>query len=368
MRFELKRQPSGPLAVRDREFGETMHPGGGPWAEANGLYVAGAGLPTLLTGTPNPAAAGPLVVFDVGLGAGANALAAIARREELARRGGSPRPLAVISFEADPEALRFALAHAGQLGYLLGHEAKVEALLRDGRWEEPEALIWEVRWGDFPRLIGEEPQRADAIFFDPFSPRVNPDMWSVPTLEATYRCRRPGAATRLFTYSTALGVRAALLLAGFFVGAGGIVTHVFGRVRDRRGRPIAGARIEIWQVDALGRYIHSGDARRGPRDTNFQGFGRAVSEADGGYRFRTIKPVPYPGRTPHIHFAVRAGNFRRLITQMYIAGEPLNETDMLLRRVRDPAERRALIVPLTPVPAIEADALGGRFDIVLADG
>ncbi len=150
--------------------------------------------------------------------------------------------------------------------------------------------------------------------------------------------------------------------------AGGIVTHVFGRVRDRRGQPIAGARIEIWQVDALGRYIHSGDAPRGPRDTNFQGFGRALSGADGGYRFRTIKPVPYPGRTPHIHFAVQAGNFRRLITQMYIAGEPLNATDMLLRRVRDPARRRALIVPLQPVPAIEANALGGRFDIVLADG
>ena len=148
----------------------------------------------------------------------------------------------------------------------------------------------------------------------------------------------------------------------------GIVTHVFGRVRDRRGQPIAGARIEIWQCDALGRYIHSGDARRGPRDSNFQGFGRAVSEADGGYRFRTIKPVPYPGRTPHIHFAVQAGNFRRLITQMYIEGEPLNQIDMLLRRVRDPARRRALIVPLAPVPAIEADALGGRFDIVLADG
>ena len=220
MRFELKRQPSGALAVRDREFGETMHPGGGPWAEANGLYVAGSGLPALLTGPPSSAAAGPLVLFDVGLGAAANALAAIACREELARRGGSPRPLAVISFEADPEPLRFALAHAGQLGYLLGHEPKVEALLRDGRWEEPEALVWEVRWGDFPRLIGEEPQRADAIFFDPFSPRVNPDMWSVPTLEAAYRCRRPGAATRLLTYSTALGVRAALLLAGFFVGEG----------------------------------------------------------------------------------------------------------------------------------------------------
>ncbi len=150
--------------------------------------------------------------------------------------------------------------------------------------------------------------------------------------------------------------------------AGGIVTHVFGRVRDRRGQPIAGARIEIWQCDALGRYIHSGDAARGPRDVSFQGFGRTVSEADGGYRFRTIKPVPYPGRTPHIHFAVQAGDFRRLITQMYIEGEPLNQVDMLLRRVRDPDARRALIVPLRPVPAIESDALGGRFDIVLADG
>ena len=122
MRFELKRQRSGVLAVRHRELGETMHPGGGPWAEANGLYVAGSGLPALLTGTGEAARAGPLVVFDVGLGAAANALAAIACREEAARRSGSPRQLRVISFEADPEPLRFALAHAGQLGYLLGHE------------------------------------------------------------------------------------------------------------------------------------------------------------------------------------------------------------------------------------------------------
>ncbi len=148
--------------------------------------------------------------------------------------------------------------------------------------------------------------------------------------------------------------------------AGGIITHVFGRVRKQRGEPIRDARIEIWQVDARGRYIHTGDAGRGPSDANFQGYGQTVTEADGGYRFRTVKPVPYPGRTPHIHFAIRARDFRPLITQMYIEGEPLNASDMLLRRVRDPAMRRALIVPLVAMPALEAGALGGRFDIVLA--
>jgi protocatechuate 3,4-dioxygenase, beta subunit len=148
--------------------------------------------------------------------------------------------------------------------------------------------------------------------------------------------------------------------------ARGIVTQIAGRVLDRSGRAVSGARVEIWQCDANGRYHHVHDGRTDPpRDENFQGFGQTVTDATGGYRFLTIRPVPYPGRTPHIHFAVSGRDFRRFITQMYVAGEPGNERDWLLLAVRDPAARARLIVPLQPAPEIGPGALAGSFDIVL---
>ena len=150
--------------------------------------------------------------------------------------------------------------------------------------------------------------------------------------------------------------------------AAGMVTHVFGRVLTEDGRPMRGARVEIWQCDAFGRYHHPREPR-GDADPNFQGYGHMALGADGAYRFRTIRPVPYPGRTPHIHFAVSGPGMRRLTTQMYVAGEPGNARDGILNAVRDPAQRAALIVPLVPAPdldpGLEAGALAGRFDIVL---
>lgn len=147
--------------------------------------------------------------------------------------------------------------------------------------------------------------------------------------------------------------------------AKGIVTHIVGRVSDERGRAIAGARVEIWQCNAFGRYHHPRDRRNVPVDENFQGYGRSTTGDDGLYRFRTIKPVPYPGRTPHIHFAVSGAGIEGLVTQMYVAGEPLNARDALLNSVRDPDARARLIVALEPVPGAR-DELSGRFDLVLA--
>jgi protocatechuate 3,4-dioxygenase beta subunit len=95
----------------------------------------------------------------------------------------------------------------------------------------------------------------------------------------------------------------------------GVVTHVMGRVVDTDGRPLSGATVEIWQCDAHGRYLHPADTGDQPRDSAFQGYGRVSSGPDGAYHFRTIRPVAYPGRTPHIHFAVSAPGRRRLITQ-----------------------------------------------------
>ncbi len=142
-------------------------------------------------------------------------------------------------------------------------------------------------------------------------------------------------------------------------------THIFGQVRFPDGTPVEDAAVEIWQCDSYGRYIHSRDASRGRRDKNFQGFGRAIADNEGRYRFRTIRPVAYPGRTPHIHFLIRKDNIDRLVTQMYVEGEAQNRRDGLLNRVSDPLLRKALIVPLTPSPELGENALSGRFDITV---
>lgn len=102
-----------------------------------------------------------------------------------------------------------------------------------------------------------------------------------------------------------------------------------------------------------------------PRDEDFQGYGTTTTGPTGGYQFLTIRPVPYPGRTPHIHFAVSGHGFERFITQMYVAGEPRNEADPVLMGVRDPAARGRLIVALRPSPDVAPAGLAGAFDIVI---
>ena len=114
--------------------------------------------------------------------------------------------------------------------------------------------------------------------------------------------------------------------------AGGEIIEITGRVMDRSENPIAGARVEIWQVDTNGRYLHTGDDQATARDPAFQGFGHDITGPDGSYRFRTIKPVSYPGRTPHIHVKVFTDD-RELTTQFYIAGHPENSKDGLYRRI-----------------------------------
>src|SRR5438876_3634532 len=108
----------------------------------------------------------------------------------------------------------------------------------------------------------------------------------------------------------------------------GEVTHLTGRVLGVSGEPIRDAVVEIWQVDNKGVYLHSADSGRRQRDTNFQGFGRFETSSKGEYRFRTIKPVTYPGRTPHIHVKVKKGDRELLTTQIFISGHAQNKTDM----------------------------------------
>ena len=153
-------------------------------------------------------------------------------------------------------------------------------------------------------------------------------------------------------------------VAGRTDSAQGVLLDVMGQLRDERGRPLARTQIEIWQVNAFGRYHHRYEDQDKPWDPAFQGYGRTLTDAEGNYRFRTIRPVAYPGRAPHIHFALSDRRFSTFYTQMYVAGAPENDRDFLLNSVRDPRARRSLIVNLEPSPA-EGSELLGRFDIVL---
>ncbi len=150
-------------------------------------------------------------------------------------------------------------------------------------------------------------------------------------------------------------------VAGRDAPAEGTSADVAGRIVDPSGAPIDSARVEIWQCDANGRYHHP-RGRDAGRDPNFQGFGACTTDADGRYRFRTIRPVPYPGRTPHIHFRVVAPELPELVTQMYIAGHPLNADDPIFRSAG--AARRRLAVAFEPVDAGDAEHRA-RFDLVL---
>lgn len=128
--------------------------------------------------------------------------------------------------------------------------------------------------------------------------------------------------------------------------------------------PVRGSRSGNATQTAATHYVRDSSANV-PLDDDFQGYGQSVSDETGGYRFRTIRPVPYPGRTPHIYFAVSVLGLARFTTQMYVAGEPLNEHDGVLMGVRDPAARARLIVPFRPASESEPNALAGTFDIVL---
>ena len=148
-------------------------------------------------------------------------------------------------------------------------------------------------------------------------------------------------------------------IAGHGARAEGMVLDLTGRVVDRAGRPRAGARVEIWQCDARGYYHHVGGPEAS-RDPEFQGFGAVTTDAEGRYAFRTIKPVPYPGRTPHIHFTIAENGRRRLTSQMFVEGDARNARDGLYRSLGD--EARLVTMKLEPA----GDAVRAALDIVLA--
>ena len=156
-----------------------------------------------------------------------------------------------------------------------------------------------------------------------------------------------------------------LILNDSLTPAVGIVTYLSGTVSDKNGSPIPNALMEIWQVDSHGVYLHSRGGSRSKRDSNFQGYGRFLTDSKGRYSFRTLKPSPYSGRTPHIHFAVSSKGKRLLTTQCYIKGEPRNKMDFILNKIKDPRVKESLLVPFTPVKGSKTGEVSAKFDIVL---
>ena len=148
----------------------------------------------------------------------------------------------------------------------------------------------------------------------------------------------------------------------------GEITHLTGKVTDLSGNPLRNATVEIWQCDANAVYLHTADSGRKPtqQDRNFQGFGRFTTGSTGEYRFRTIKPVPYPGRpAPHIHVKVKQGDRELLTTQFLIRNHPSNEQDGVFKHLSDARDRELVLVDFKPLPEPTHRSWAATFDIIV---
>jgi protocatechuate 3,4-dioxygenase, beta subunit len=143
----------------------------------------------------------------------------------------------------------------------------------------------------------------------------------------------------------------------------GEVTHLSGRVLSTSGEPMRNILVEIWQCDGNGVYLAQQDSEG--RDSNFQGFGRFLTSSTGEYYFRTIKPVPYPGRTPHIHLKLKQGGRELLTTQFFVNGHPQNRSDGIFQEIGGPMDKELVLVDFKPLKESRTSELAARMDIVL---
>ena len=214
--FQLVHLCNGTRSVRALDYGETMHPGLGPAAEAEALYVNQLRLVERLREQ-----AGEFVVWDVGLGAAANALALLRAARDC------DGLLRLVSFDNSPELLRFALQNAAQLGYLEGFSAPLMSLLENRAASFHSGALrveWEFVMADFPAWLrsaaAARAPKPHAIFFDPYSPARNPAMWTAALFADLFSALDAARPCALATYSRSTMTRTALLLAGFHVGVG----------------------------------------------------------------------------------------------------------------------------------------------------
>jgi len=208
---EIVRTRGGALAMRSLADGEVMHPGVGPLVEAEQLYVRQSRLRERLTSAEDGQR---LILFDVGLGAGSNALAARSVSEGL---GEGAARLELVSFERDFGALELALAAGQAFGWQGEPADAARALLAKGAHQTCRTH-WRLVRGDLPATLAQETARADIIYWDPFSPRANPALWTVAAFSEARRVA--GSRCALYTYSASTATRLALLLAGWAVGVG----------------------------------------------------------------------------------------------------------------------------------------------------
>ncbi len=207
--FELVTVQSGARSLRSREFGETFHPVVGPMAEAVELHVRQQRLVERAAETPEP-----FVIWDVGLGAAANAVAVLE-----AFHGRRHASVILHSFDHTTAPLAFALQHAAELGYLVPHTDAAEGLLAEGFWNAG-ALHWQLHVGDFRQRMSTAPP-PHAILYDPYSPQSNPTLWTLEHFSAMRVRLGAGVPCLLTNYTRSTAVRVTLLLAGFYVGRGG---------------------------------------------------------------------------------------------------------------------------------------------------
>lgn len=205
---ELVRTTGGAWAVRDREVGQVMHPVVGPLVESELIYIGPAKLAARLEEPTST----PFVLYDVGLGAGSNAIAARAASERRERG----RLLHIVSFDRTTDAMRLALTKPAGFGLEGEMGEAARAVIEDGR-HETERTRWTMQLGELPQSLSGPP--ADLVFWDAFSPRANAELWTVAAFAALRARCSPSCIVRSFSAATA--VRSALLLAGFFVGRGG---------------------------------------------------------------------------------------------------------------------------------------------------
>ncbi|MDP3068990.1 MAG: tRNA guanosine(34) transglycosylase Tgt [Opitutaceae bacterium] len=216
--YEIVTAPQGFSSIRQLSSGEIMHSVSAPQDEANRLYIEQSRLAARLH-RRSPDDAQPLVVWDVGLGAASNAMAAIHRMEaELATAGPAAlRPLQIISFERDLDPLILAARHASHFPHL--RHGAPHGLLNKGRWGHSSGLIdWQLLRGDFLEHLEAAPA-PDVIFYDPFSSKTDTALWHTDVFARLHRHCTPRPA-ELYTYAAGTAVRVALLLAGFFVAEG----------------------------------------------------------------------------------------------------------------------------------------------------
>ena len=221
---ELTKNRNGTTSLRELKSGEVMHSSVGPREEATLLYIEQSKIKQHLLASPGSGSE-PLILWDVGLGAATNALAALqCRREAAPQTNLTARALHVLSFENDISGLRLALENAQDFPFFDGLQDAVASLLANGSWnDEKGGLHWQLFNGEFHDHAPACPA-PELIFFDFYSPKTVPHLWNVATFELLYGACTPrlaqGLGSTLYTYSASTRVRVALLLAGFYVGFG----------------------------------------------------------------------------------------------------------------------------------------------------